>query len=272
MMKFLVIVKKEDSKSLKVAKRVTEFLQKIGINIVCDASTSKDMSLPAEELSKTDAELAVVLGGDGTLLWAESHISGKTIPILGINLGTMGFLTEVTPDNWENALERVLQGRYSVAKLAKIDVSINGEHVGRALNEVVVKTVVPVEMLNIEIKVDDENVETVRADGIIVSTPTGSTAYSMSVGGPIVDNRVRALIITAISPFKLGARPFVVPDTSKISIKISGDKHGVVVIDGEFRKEVYPGDVIECTHSKHQANIIKFEKDFYDKVRRRLRR
>jgi NAD+ kinase len=270
--KVLVVVKKDGKDALDVARDVMAYLNSKGIDTICDVVTGKDLNSEGVDPTEAQCDLILVLGGDGTLLWAESKVSGREIPLLGINFGTMGFLTEISPDNWKEAIDRVLEGRYSIEKRSKIDVSINGKNVGKALNEVVLKTAVPVEMLSLEVKENDQEIETVMADGIIVSTPTGSTAYSMSVGGPIVDRRVKAFIITSISPFKLGARPVVVPDKSKISIKISGKKRGVVVIDGEFRKEVTSADEIQCALSKDKTYLVKLELDFYDKIQRRLRR
>jgi NAD+ kinase len=272
MKKVLVVVKKNDKEALNLAKDVMKYLELKGISTSCDDETARVMGVEGEDPQAAKCNLVLVLGGDGTLLWAESKISGRGIPILGVNFGTMGFLTEINPAEWREALDRVLVGRYKIEKRNKIDVSINQKNVGKALNEVVVKTGVPVEMLSLEVKVDDQAVETVMADGIIVSTPTGSTAYSMSVGGPIVDNRVRGFIITAISPFKLGSRPVVVPDTSKISIKLKGKRSGVIVIDGEFRKEVSSNDEIKCTLSSDKTHLVKLERDFYDKIQRRLRK
>ncbi len=272
-MKNVFLVVKKDSKDITAtAREVMEYLEKKGIKTTCDLATAKDMNISGSDLSKAVCDLVIVLGGDGTLLWAESKISGKNIPIIGMNFGTMGFLTEITPENWREAIDRILAGRYAIQQRNKIDVSIDGELVGRAMNEAVIKTAVPVEMLNLEVKVDEEEADTVMADGIIVATPTGSTAYSMSVGGPIVDHRVGAFIITSISPFKLSARPLVVPDTSKISIKIKGKKKGMVVIDGEYRKEVRPRDEISCRLSSEKASLVKLEKDFYEKIKKRLRK
>jgi NAD+ kinase len=272
MKKVLIVVKRKSKEPLRIAKDIMDYLGSKGIETCVDVETGGDLNVCGEDPGQANCDLVLVLGGDGTLLWAESKISGREIPILGINFGTMGFLTEISPGKWKEAIDRLLEGRYSIEKRNKIEVAINGKKVGKALNEVVVKTAVPVEMLNLEIRLDDQEVETVMADGIIVATPTGSTAYSMSVGGPIVDNRVRSFIITSISPFKLGARPIVVPDTSQISIKLAGKKNGVIVIDGEFRMEVSSKDEIRCNLSLDQANLVKLEKDFYDKIKQRLRK
>jgi NAD+ kinase len=267
-----IVVKKDGREALDVAKDVMEYLKSKDVQTTCDVATARNMKIQGVDTGAASGDLVLVLGGDGTLLWAESKISGRNLPLLGINFGTMGFLTEISPENWKEAIDRVLEGRFSIEDRDKIDVFLNGENIGRALNEVVVKTSVPVEMLNLEVRLDDQEVETMMADGVIVATPTGSTAYSMSVGGPIVDHRVKAFIITSISPFKLGARPIVVPDESQITIKLKGKKSGVVVIDGESRREVSSDDEIKLTKSRDHAHLVKLEKDFYDKIKQRLRK
>jgi NAD+ kinase len=272
MKNILIVAKKDGKEILDTARDVMSYLETRGLKTSCDVATARDMDIPGIDPGRAKCDLMLVLGGDGTLLWAESKISGRKIPILGVNFGTMGFLTEISPDKWKEAIDRVLEGRYTIEKRSKIDVSINGKNVGKALNEVVVKTAVPVEMLSLEVKLDEQEVETVMADGVIVATPTGSTAYSMSVGGPIVDTRVHAFIITTISPFKLGSRPIVVPDTSQIMIKLAGKQSGVVVIDGEYRMEVSAENEIKYSLSSDQTYLVKLEKDFYDKIQRRLRR
>jgi len=268
----LIVVKKKDREALELAGELMRYLEEKGVEASCDIATAREMKICGEEPENAKCNLVLVLGGDGTLLWAESKISGRGIPILGINFGTTGFLTEISPGRWREAVDRLLRGEYTIDRRRKIDVRINGELAGKALNEVVVKTAAPVEMLSLEVSVDEQEVESVMADGIIVATPTGSTAYSMSVGGPIVDTRVRAFIITSISPFKLGARPLVVPDSSEIRIKIVGDQSGVVVIDGEYRRAVSSEDEISCRLSEDEALLVKLDETFYDKVRRRLRR
>lgn len=266
-----IVVKKNGKDILDVATDVMSYLDSKGVNTSCDVTTAREMDVAGGDLQKAQCDLVLVLGGDGTMLWAESKISGRNIPILGMNFGTTGFLTEFSPEKWREVIDRILEGRYNIEKRNKVDVRINGDVLGTALNEIVVKTAVPVEMLNLEVKVDEEEADTVMADGVIVATPTGSTAYSMSVGGPIVDTRVHAFIITSISPFRLGARPLVVPDTARISIKLAGKQSGVVVIDGEYRKEVSSKEEVTCTISDDQAHFVKLEKNFYYKIKRRLR-
>ena len=159
-----------------------------------------------ENIFDLECDMAIVLGGDGTLLRAQAKMKPET-PIFGVNMGTVGFLTEIEATDTFEALEEVLRGNYYKEKRSKLVVSHENHHYS-AMNEVVIMTDKPAKMLHFEIKVDGEIIEEVRADGLIVSTPSGSTAYAMSAGGPIMDPKVGGFIIIPICPYKLGARPF----------------------------------------------------------------
>jgi len=172
----------------------------------------------AEPVFDFDCDMAIILGGDGTLLRAQSKMKPE-IPIFGINMGTVGFLTEIEAKDTFEALDEILKGNYYKEKRTRLMVSHENNHF-TAMNEVVVMTDKPAKMQHFEIQVDGEIIEEVRADGLIISTPSGSTAYSMSAGGPIVDPKVGGFIIIPICPYKLGARPFVVSDNSEITVKL----------------------------------------------------
>ncbi|NOZ94344.1 MAG: NAD(+) kinase, partial [Acidobacteria bacterium] len=213
MIKKVGLILKDDSRdAAAVAKEIEDYLEERGVRCLY------------ENMKKTD--LVISLGGDGTLLKAADFIRGRKIPLLGVNIGTVGFLTEVTSENWPEYLDRVLEGDYRILERTKLSVWVEGEEVGEALNEAVVMTSTPVRMLWYQIQVDGQVAQEVRADGVIVSTPTGSTAYSMSVGGPIVSPSVRAFIITFISPFKLTSRPLVIPDSSEVRVKVLDRRRG----------------------------------------------
>ncbi|MFQ6137217.1 MAG: NAD(+)/NADH kinase [Candidatus Hydrothermarchaeales archaeon] len=273
-MKVLIVVKEGQENALDLCKEMEGYLESKGIKTYFDRVTAERLGLKnAMKLEDAGADLILVLGGDGTILWTESKIGGKEIPIFGINFGATGFLTEIGYEDWKEALKRIVKKEYMVEERAKLRVKVNGDVAGDALNEAVVKSSLPVEMLHLEILVDGEVAEVVRSDGIIISTPTGSTAYSMSAGGPIVDPRVDAFIITSICPFKLGARSIVVPGDSDVSVGMVKKKKGaMLVIDGEYRKELSYGDIVSFGFSENKAYFIKLEKDFYGRIKERLRR
>ena len=217
-----------------------------------------------------DCDMAIVLGGDGTLLRAQSKMKPET-PIFGVNMGTVGFLTEIEAANTFNALEEVLKGNYYKEKRSKLVVSHENHHYS-AMNEVVIMTDKPAKMLHFEIQVDGEIIEEVRADGLIVSTPSGSTAYAMSAGGPIVDPKVGGFIIIPICPYKLGARPFIVSDNSEITVKLlKKGKTAVFVMDGQRNEEAEYEEEIKFKRSEKDVYLIRTStKYFYKKVKDKL--
>ena len=218
-----------------------------------------------------DCDMAVVLGGDGTLLRAQSKMKPET-PIFGVNMGTVGFLTEIEAKDTFEALEEVLKGDYYKEKRTRLVVSHENHHYS-AMNEVVIMTDKPAKMLHFQIKVDGEIVEEVRADGLIVSTPSGSTAYAMSAGGPIVDPKVGGFVIIPICPYKLGARPFIVSDNSEITVKLlKKGKSAVFVMDGQTNDEAEYEEEIKFKKSDKNVYLIRTStKYFYKKVKDKLR-
>ena len=224
----------------------------------------------AMELNELRTDMAIILGGDGTLLRTQNQLT-KEIPIFGINMGTVGFLTEIEVEHTFEALDAILDGEWSKEKRTQIIISHENQSF-RALNEVVIMTARPAKMLHYEISVDGEVVEELRADGLIISTPSGSTAYSMSAGGPIVDPKVGAFIIIPICPYKLGVRPFVVSDASEIRIKLlKRGKKAIFVMDGQIQKEVNYMEELVIKKSEKDVYFMRINnKYFYKKVKDKL--
>jgi len=259
--------------AVKLAGELADFLTERGVDIVLDIPLGDELCKYQDKqcsLEAMEADMVVAVGGDGTILRTQSFISAKKIPLIGINMGTVGFLTEIDPENAFKALEEVLAGNYFIEKRNQLLVWHNHD-LPPALNEVVLMTRKPAKMLHIEVSVDDEIVEELRADGLIIATPSGSTAYSMSAGGPIIDPRVKAFIIVPICPFKLGARPTVVSDESTIRVKLLREgKKAIAVIDGQFEEEINYMDEIVFRKSENCAYFVRLNKDFYRKVREKL--
>lgn len=226
--------------------------------------------LLSENLFDFDCDMAIILGGDGTLLRAQGRLNPE-IPIFGINMGTVGFLTEIEATHTFDALKEILKGDYYKEKRSRLVVS-HENHKFTAMNEVVVMTDKPAKMLHFQIQVDGEIIEEVRADGLIISTPSGSTAYSMSAGGPIVDPKVEGFIIIPICPYKLGARPFVVSDNSEITVKLlKKGKNAVFVMDGQINEEARYEEEIKFKKYEKDAYFIRTStKYFYEKVKDKL--
>ncbi|MDI9614277.1 MULTISPECIES: NAD(+) kinase [unclassified Methanothermobacter] len=273
MMRIGIIARFDVPEAVELAGKVASFLLNRGVELSVDLKITEELPELREygkDIRDMEVDMILTIGGDGTILRTQSLIEGKEIPILGINMGTVGFLTEVDPENVFSALEDVLIGNYAVERRTLLSVYHNGE-LPSALNEVVMMTRKPAKMLHIEISVDDEVVEELRADGIIIATPSGSTAYSMSAGGPIVDPRVEAFLIVPICPFKLSARPLVVSNKSVIRVKLlRKGKKAIAVIDGQYEEEINHMEEVVFKKSDHCAHFVRLSKDFYRKVREKL--
>ena len=235
-----------------------------------DINFNIDYEKISQSLFDFDCDMAIILGGDGTLLRAHNKMHNN-IPLFGINMGTVGFLTEIEVKHTFEALDEIMKGEYYKEKRTRLLVS-HENHNFKAMNEVVVMTDKPAKMLHFQILVDGEIIEEVRADGLIISTPSGSTAYSMSAGGPIVDPKVAGFIINPICPYKLGARPFVVSDNSEITVKLlKKGKNAVFVMDGQINEEAKYEEEIKFKKSPKDALFIRTStKYFYEKVKDKL--
>ena len=272
-MRIGVVARFDIDKSVELAVKIVEFLIEKDVDTLIDSNLSSKLNKYhdiASDLEDMDVDMVVAVGGDGTVLRTQGIINHKKIPLFGINMGAVGFLTEIDPAETFTALEQVLAGEYFVDKRTQLRVWHNKE-LHQALNEVVIMTQKPAKMLHIEISVDDEVVEELRADGLIIATPSGSTAYSMSAGGPIVDPRVGAFIIVPICPFKLGSRPTVVPNDSVIKVKFLREgKKAVAVIDGQFEEEINYMDEFIFKKAENYAYFVRLSKNFYRRVREKL--
>ncbi|MDO5832389.1 MAG: bifunctional NADP phosphatase/NAD kinase [Methanobrevibacter sp.] len=235
-----------------------------------DVNLDIDFNQLSKSIFDIECDMALILGGDGTLLRAQGKMK-PDIPIFGINMGTVGFLTEIEAAHTFEALDEILKGNYYKEKRTRLVVSHENHHY-TAMNEVVVMTDKTAKMLHFEIQVDGEIIEEVRADGLIISTPSGSTAYAMSAGGPIVDPKVAGFIIIPICPYKLGVRPFVVSDNSEITVKLlKKGKSAVFVMDGQINDEAdYEEEIKFKKYDKDAYFIRTSTKYFYEKVKDKL--
>lgn len=261
---------KENPNLDSIIKETQETYPEIA-HMLDDIDFNIDYEKLAEDLYNFECDMTTVLGGDGTLLRAQSRLKPE-IPIFGINMGTVGFLTEIEVKHTFDALKEILKGEYYKEKRTRLVVS-HENHNFTAMNEVVVMTDKPAKMLHFEIQVDGEIIEEVRADGLIISTPSGSTAYSMSAGGPIVDPKVEGFVIIPICPYKLGVRPFVVSDNSEITVKLlKKGKNAVFVMDGQINEEARYEEEIKFKKSDKDAYFIRTStKYFYEKVKDKLK-
>ena len=262
-----IVSKCEEPDVANITKTIVKNIQGIS-SIVADENTALKLKIDGCQVENMDVDLIICLGGDGTILRTLQRLN-RAIPILGINMGVVGFLANVSQKEALNVIKSSLK-HFEIEYRARLDVCVNGTKLPYAMNEVVVLTSRPAKIVQFTIFVDETELETLRADGVVFATPTGSTAYAMSAGGPIVDPRVDATIIVPLAPYKLSARPSVVPATSKIRFELLQAKEAEIVVDGQFSKPVMEHDVITITKSDNPALFVKTDKTFFSKVRNML--
>jgi NAD+ kinase len=230
--------------------------------------------VPEEDFAAA-TDLCVVLGGDGTMLRASRLVADRGEPVLGINLGQLGFLTGFAPSEARSALERALAGQLPTSARMRLDVTFRRHGaapvVRAALNDAVIHQGAMARLVELHAYIDDDFVSAYRADGLIVATPTGSTAYNMAAGGPILVPGQLAMTLTPICAHSLTNRPLVVPSHGKIRIELGGDSRGVVMtVDGQWGHSFLPGDSMECTAAASPLLLYSSGKKYFDIMREKL--
>ncbi len=263
-----------------ILKELVAWLRDHGRTVILDAKTAALIGEPTP-FKKTDvasqSDLILVLGGDGTMLSAARLVEEREVPILGINLGGLGFLTEITLDRLYPALEQVLAGSFSIEQRLMLRARIHrhGEHVAHAtvLNDVVVSKGTLARLIELQISIEGQFVTALRADGVIFSTPTGSTAYSLSAGGPIMNPSVLALLMTPICPHTLSHRPLAIPSTASIEIVLtSRDEGAMATFDGQVGVALTQGDTVAIGASEHRTHLVRLpDSTYYDVLRKKLK-
>ena len=248
----------DDPRALEVARNLAQQLRKEGVSVIAESDLARVGRLGGGTyLRELRADLVVTVGGDGTVLKTAMALPDQETPILAVNMGRRGYLTEVQPGRAMAAVELVRKGNYRLEKRAKLSVDMNGTHVVDALNEVVVSSGNPAKMLDLKIGVDSEQLLKFRGDGVIVSTATGSTAYALSAGGPIVDSSVDAFVVTFICPLDF-VRPTVISMNRTLSLEMANQKVKVrVVADGRFQRELVRDVKLRIRKSKHYTSFVR---------------
>ncbi|MEM4293547.1 MAG: NAD(+)/NADH kinase [Thermoplasmata archaeon] len=265
-MKYGLLFNPNVKNALEYARQVYSLLEKE--HIVVDDECAELMGKVGVKIEEADIDILITIGGDGTILRALHRTNAK---IFGINAGVLGFLTEIKASEIKEGIARLLTQKYIVERRMRIAAKIDDVNLPDALNEVVIHTSQVSKMRAFEIHVDETPIQKVRADGIIVSTPTGSTSYAMSAGSPIIDPRVEAIVIVPLAPFKMSIRPYVVPATSLVEVKLpASEKPCVVVVDGQEEVKMKPGSTVKIHRSTRDAEFIRFETDFYKKLEEKL--
>ena len=268
-MKFGVTARPDDPRRVKVANHVVQFLSGRA-EVVVDEAVAANMHDPVPSASLPDikADVMVCIGGDGTILHS---LQSNNAPVFGINMGELGFLAEIEPIELADGLNRVLEGDYFVEHRLKIATRLNQQALGDAANEVAVKTKRLAKILQFELAWGDREVMKVRGDGVILATPTGSTSYAMSAGGPIVDPRVDCFTLVPLAAFSLSARPMVLPADLAVQMRLmQREKEAMIVVDGQQEMEMAHGDILTFTASETRAQFIRFRQQFYHRLMSRL--
>ena len=259
-----ICVKPEQPQLADFVVELEEWLRDRGVRAALDpqAARWKGEQGPSFEEIAGKVDLVIVLGGDGTLLAAARAVGERPVPILGVNLGSLGFLTETSSDELYPALEDVLAGRYRVEERMRLEVS--GERAGRglgrflALNDAVIGKSALSRMVELEVLADGAPVTTYHADGLIVATPTGSSAYSLSAGGPLLLPELEAIVLTPICPHTLTQRPLVLPKSSQVEIRVHLQRGAEVylTVDGQVGEALAEGDLVRVHRAEHPVRLL----------------
>lgn len=260
--------------------RVVEWLRSRGLEVRCDGETAAytraEDGIPRDEVPE-GCDLVIVLGGDGTLLSAARAIGKREIPLFPVNLGGLGFLTAITKEEVFAELERALKGEHRVAKRKLLNTELvrGGRVVSAydALNDAVLAKSEIARMIDLQVYVDEQFVADYKADGLIVCTPTGSTAYSLAAGGPIIFPSVPAICLTPICPHMLTNRPVLVPETSVVRVVSRAPNDNVFLsVDGQVGSSVEEGDTVVCRSSHFALHLIRPPRAmFFDVLRQKLK-
>jgi len=246
-------------------KDLAELLAKQGCEVFLEASTASHLNLDTYPTKTAGAfagaiDLTVVLGGDGTMLGIGRQLAGSDVPLVGINMGRLGYMTDIPIQNVETILPQIIAGEYEADARTLLDaVVVRKDQVisqALALNDVVVNRSGISGMVELAVRVNDSFMYNQRSDGLIVSTPTGSTAYALSAGGPILHPRVAGILLVPIAPHALSNRPIVLPEDIVVSIKVIDGREVVVNFDMQSQTNLQPGDMIEVRQSKKTITLL----------------
>jgi len=281
-----IVLKPHQHDALKTICELTQWLSERGIEVVGGPDIERERvehqtgcsvkEVPDEQLAAS-VDLILVLGGDGTMIATARMIEDLEVPVLGINYGGLGYLTEFRIEELYSALESILAGNYRLDKRVMLrTLHQRGDEIvnrNRVLNDVVINKSALARIIEIEAYLNDQFVNSFRADGLIVSTPTGSTAYNLSAGGPVIFPSMNAIVITPICPFTLSNRPIVVPDDAVIELRLKTDHEDVALtLDGQVGIPLKIGDRVVIQKSRTTFNLIQpSNRNYFDVLRDKLR-
>jgi NAD+ kinase len=272
-----LVIKASNPEAIKLGEEIAMWGAARGVSVSCEVGLSEIMETPgaiAPDEFPGAIDLMVVLGGDGTMLHAVRLLDGRNVPVLGVNLGSLGFLTAITAREVFPLLDEISAGNFVTNErmLLSVTVERDGKSASyKVLNDAVIKGE-NARLVNLETRINQEYVNTYRADGLIVATPTGSTAYSLSANGPILYPTIHSIIVAPICPFNLTNRPVVIPDWMKVEIRLPPEQTRTgLILDGQVDVPLSGGDRIIVQRAEQSAYLIRCEgKSYFDILRERL--
>ena len=279
MKKIGLFCKPKAPSAAKTLNKLIHWLRKLNCQVFLDTATATIINEPSSHSKATISEIAdllIVLGGDGTLLSVARAAHSHNVPILAVNLGSLGFLAEISIDELYPTLENILNEKFKIESRMLLNAYIwrNGKKVEdyNVLNDIVINKGVVARVINLQVLVDGQYMTSYRADGLIIATPTGSTAYSLSAGGPIIHPSMQTLVLSPICPFTLTNRSILIPDQSIIQVKLDAEYNDVrVTLDGQESYKMKAGDILEIQKTKTTLQLIKGpNKNYYKILRKKL--
>jgi NAD+ kinase len=278
-----MVVRRERPKAIAIAHELAAWLRARHLTTLAEPEAAPQLGAEAVEREQLAmrSDLIVVLGGDGTLLSIARLVGERETPILGINLGGLGFLTEITVEEAQAALARVIAGDYEVDRRITLDATVESHAGGeraadresfRALNDVVINKRALGRMLELIVVASGERFCSYRADGLIIATPTGSTAYALSAGGPIVFPSLEAVVLAPICPHTLSNRPVVLPDSFEIEVRVRTDENGAMLtVDGQQTARITSTDTLRVRRGKNPVVLVRSSHTYFEIWRNKLR-
>jgi NAD+ kinase len=280
-MKKIGIIAKNIPAALKASRKLAAWLEARGKKVYIDSDTAAALNRQGYEPDKIPAlvEMVIVLGGDGTLLSAARFVADAhtTVPIFGVNLGSLGFMAEVSLEELYGNLAKAIAGKLGTEERIMLNASVfrAGKRIAqyRVLNDAVINKGALARMMELRVSVDDGHLTTLRADGLIVATPTGSTAYSLSAGGPIIHPTIHCFVITPICPHTLSNRPIALPDSVVVTVCLTSMSEDVsLTLDGQIGFPLEPNDIVAIKKSRFRIKLIKHPtKSYYEILRTKLK-
>lgn len=264
-MRIGIVARPDLPEAIDLAKKILN--SSLRADVVLESGLAKELGMEGLPVREMKADAIVTIGGDGTVL--STLRQAPAIPVLGINMGGVGFLADVNPSDAEKALREMISGKLGIIERQRLTVEVSGEKFPDALNEAVVCAANTGKTITFRVIVDEKLAAEARGDGVIISTPTGATAYSLAAGGSVIDPRLRAFSIVPICACRPWAPPIVVPDSCKIEVVLTRhDRRALLVIDGWTSREVGYEDKLIFYRSKEPARFFVWAEDFYSKLRR----